>query len=146
MEARSFDSVVRRIASNYVTGLKSERRTRAELERLTGRCLVRNDVRLWSGNIDHVVCGPFGAFAIETKTNRYRFTDLAIARGRAKWLSTRLDDHRVTPVICLANRRQAPFQHRRVWVMGVDELVGWLEGRRDRPVDPVFALRALGAS
>ena len=99
---------------------------------------------MWNGNIDHVVCGPFGAFVIDTKTNGYRFPDLAIARGRAKWLSTKLEGHWVTPVICLANRQQAPFQHRRVWVMGIDELVDWVEARRDRPVDPVFALRVLG--
>jgi hypothetical protein len=131
-------------AGNYVTGLRSERRTRTELKRLGSRCFVKNDLGIRYGNIDHVVCGPTGAFAIETKTNRYLFIDLAIARGRAKWLSTRLDGHWVTPVICLANRKQAPFQHRRVWVMGIDELVGWLEERRDRPVDPVFALRMLG--
>jgi hypothetical protein len=130
-------------ARDYVIGLRSERGTRAELERLGGQCFVKNDLPTWNGNIDHVVCGSFGAFAIETKTNRYRFTDLAIARGRAKWLSTRLDGHWVTPVICLTNREQAPFEHRRVWVMGVEELIPWLEGRRDRPIDPGFAAGAL---
>ena len=83
-------------------------------------------------------------FLIDTKTNRYRFLDLAIARRRAKWLSEKLEGHWVTPVICLANGKRAPYEHQRVWVVGVDELVEWIEARRDRPVDPVFALRVLG--
>jgi hypothetical protein len=131
-------------AGRYVTGLQSERRTRTELKRLGNRCFVRNDLSVWNGNIDHVVCGPTGAFVIDTKTNRYLLPDLAIAKRRAKWLSDRLEGHWVTPVICLANRKRAPFEHRRVWVVGLDDLVEWLEARRDRPVDPVFALRVLG--
>jgi hypothetical protein len=51
-------------AGNYVTGLQSERRTRAELEQLGSRCFVRNDLSVWNGNIYHVVCGPTGAFAL----------------------------------------------------------------------------------
>src|SRR5262249_54914920 len=58
-------------AGRYVTGLQSERRTRAELQQLGSRCFVRNDLSVWNGNIDHVVCGPNGAFVIDTKTNRY---------------------------------------------------------------------------
>jgi len=131
-------------AGNYVTGLRSERATREELMRLGSRCLVKNDIQVWNGNIDHIVCGPSGAFLIDTKTNRYRFLDLAIARRRAKWLSDKLEGHWVTPVICLANGKRAPYEHQRVWVVGVDELVEWIEARRDRPVDPVFALRVLG--
>lgn len=131
-------------AGRYVTGLRSERATREELTRLGSRCFVKNDIRVWNGNIDHVVCGPSGAFLIDTKTNRYRFPDLAIARRRAKWLSDKLEGHWVTPVICLVNGKRAPFEHQRVWVVGVDELVEWLEARRERPVDPVFARRVLG--
>jgi nuclease-like protein len=131
-------------AGHYVTGLRSERATRQALVRLENRCFVKNDIRVWNGNIDHVVCGPSGAFLIDTKTNRYRFPDLAIARRRAKWLSDRLEGHWVTPVICLVKGRRAPYEHQRVWVVGVDELVEWLEARRDRPVDPVFARRVLG--
>jgi hypothetical protein len=132
-------------AKDYVTGLGSERIVREQLARLANRCFVKHDIGLPSGgNIDHVVCGPTGAFAIETKTNGYPSRALSVARRRAKWLSTKLDDHWVTPVICLVNREQAPFEHDRVWVMGLAELLPWLEHRRGRPVDPVFALRALG--
>jgi hypothetical protein len=132
-------------AGNYVTGLQSERMTREELKRLDGRCFVKNDIRVPNGNIDHVVCGPTGAFVIDTKTRGYQLTDLGIARGRAKWLSTKLGGHWVTPVICLVNRDHEPRQHDRVWVMDLEHLVAWLEGRHDRPIDPVVALRALGA-
>jgi hypothetical protein len=51
----------------------------------------------------------------------------------------------VTPVICLVNREQKPFEHDRVWVMGAAEVREWLERHRGRPLDPAFALRALGA-
>jgi hypothetical protein len=132
-------------AGDYVVGLSSERHVQNELAPLESRCFVRHDVPLRAGgNIDHVVCGPTGAFAIETKTTAYRRTDLAIARRRAKWLSTKLDNHWVTPVICLVRRDREPFEHDRVWIVPADDLRAWLEGRRNRPVDPVFALRALG--
>jgi hypothetical protein len=131
-------------AGNYVIGLRSERVVQDELSPLESRHFVRHDLSLpFGGNIDHVVCGPRGAFAIETKTRRYWKTDLPLARRRAKWLSSRLDNHWVTPVICLLNREFEPFQHGRVWVVSASDLRGWLESRRDRPVDPVFALRAL---
>jgi hypothetical protein len=132
-------------AGHYVTGLRSERRVQDALAPLAGRCFVAYDVPLpRGGNIDHVVCGPTGAFAIETKTNRYLERDLATTRKRAKWLSTKLDGHWVTPVICLVNREQKPYQRDLVWIMDRRELRAWLETRRDRPIDPVFAQRALG--
>ena len=140
------DEIFRRSerAGNYVTGLRSERAVQEELTPLEARHFVRHDVSLpLGGNIDHVVCGPRGAFAIETKTRRYRKTDLPIACRRAKWLSTRLNNHWVTPVICLLNREFEPFQQGRVWVVSASDLREWLESRHDRPVDPVFALRAL---
>jgi|SRR5262245_55191123 len=132
-------------AGNYHTGLRSERRVQEELAPLASRSFIAHDLSLpGGGNIDHVVCGPTGAFAIETKTNRYLARDLPIARRRAAWLSGRLDAHWVTPVICLVHREQKPFQHDRVWIMGRRELRPWLEARRDRPIDPAFAQRALG--
>ena len=131
-------------AGDYVIGLSSERVVRVELTPLKSRYFVRHDVSLpFGGNIDHVVCGPSGAFAIETKTRRYLKSHLPLARRRALWLSKRLDGHRVTPVICLVNRDRRPFEHDGVWVVSASELREWLEARRDRPVDPVFALRVL---
>ena len=132
-------------AGNFHTGLRSERRVQQELAPLASRCFIAHDLFLpTGGNIDHIVCGPTGAFAIETKTNRYLARDLPIARRRAAWLSRRLDDHWVAPVICLVNREQKPYQHDGVWITGGEELRPWLEARRDRPIDSVFAQRALG--
>jgi hypothetical protein len=131
-------------AGRYVTGLRSERQVQDQLAPLAGRYFVAYDLRVpRGGNIDHVVCGPTGAFAIETKTNRYLDKDLATARKRAKWLSAELDGHWVTPVICLVNREQKPYGRNRVWIMDRRELRPWLESRRDRPIDPGFAQRAL---
>jgi hypothetical protein len=132
-------------AGDYHLGLRSERRVQQELAPSASRCFVAHDLSLpWGGNIDHVVCGPSGAFAIETKTNRYLMKDLAIARRRSAWLSRKLDDHWVTPVICLVNREQRPYQRDGVWIMDAAELRSWLEARRDRPIDPAVAQRALG--
>jgi len=80
---------------------------------------------------------------IETKTTRYLRTDLPIARRRAKWLSSRLEGHWVTPVICLVRSDREPYQDGLVWVVSASGLRAWLEARRDHPVDPVFVLSAL---
>jgi hypothetical protein len=131
-------------AGNYVTGLKSERKVAEELGALERRHFVKHDVSLpFGGNIDHVVCGPTGAFAIETKTRRYLRSDLRQARRRALWLSQQLDGHWVTPVICLVDNHRAPYRDDRVMVVSAAELREWLEARRDSPVDPVFAMGAL---
>jgi hypothetical protein len=131
-------------AGNYVIGLRSERVVQEQLAPLQSRYYVKTDVSLpFGGNIDHVVCGPTGAFVIETKTTRYLRTDLPTARRRAKWLSSRLEGHWVTPVICLVRSDREPYQDGRVWVVSASELRAWLEARRDRPVDPVFVLSAL---
>jgi nuclease-like protein len=131
-------------AGNYVTGLKSERTVALELVALERRHFVTHDVPLpFGGNIDHVVCGPTGAFAIETKTRRYSKSDLPLARRRALWLSQQLGGHWVTPVICLVNDHRPPYRDDRVMVVSATDLPGWLEARRDSPVDPVFAMGAL---
>ncbi|HSS81492.1 MAG TPA: nuclease-related domain-containing protein [Gaiellaceae bacterium] len=131
-------------AGDYAIGLHSDRVVQEELSPLKARHFVKHDVSLpFGGNIDHVVCGPSGAFAIETKTRRYLKSHLPLARRRALWLSKRLDGHWVTPVVCLVNSDRSPYQHSRVWIVSASDLRVWLEARRDRPVDPVFALRAL---
>jgi len=134
MRERSFERVVRRLRSERVV---------QELSPLEDRHFVRHDVTIPFGSIDHVVCGPSGAFAIKTKTRRYLKSHLPLVRRRALWLSKRLDGHWVTPVVSVVNSDRSPFQHGRVWVVSASDLREWLEARRDRPVDPVFALRAL---
>ena len=127
-----------------VIGLCSERAVRDELAPLQSRYFVRHDISLpFGGNIDHVVCGPSGAFAIETKTRRYLKSHLPLARRRgalafeaSRWT---LGDAGHLP----ANSDRSPFQHERVWVVSASDLREWLEARRDRPVDTAFALRAL---
>jgi hypothetical protein len=78
-----------------------------------------------------------------TKTRRYLKTDLPLARRRALWVSRRLDGHWVTPVICLVDADRRPYRDDRVWVVSGGDLREWLEARRERPVDLVFALRSL---
>jgi hypothetical protein len=134
-----------RRAGDYVLGWQSERIVQEELAPLKQRYYVNHDVTGgFGGNIDHVVCGPTGAFAIDTKTTaRYVRVHYVSARRRAKWLSTRLEGRWVTPVICLVNSNRKPYQDERVWIVSASDLREWLEAQRGRPVDPVFALRAL---
>jgi len=135
-------------AENFVVGRRAEELIEAELEPLKSQgWLVAHDLQPgFRGNIDHVVCGPTGAFAIDTKTTAYRPHDLPRIRGRAKWVSDQLGGHWVIPVICLATRRQEPVERDRVWLVGGSDLRSWLESRRARPVDPTFAAEALGRS
>jgi nuclease-like protein len=126
-------------AQNYLRGRRSERVVEARLAPLEARYFVKHDVSLpFGGNVDHVVCGPTGAFMIETKSGRYLHPHLRRARRHAKWVSTKLDDHWVTPVICIVGRELKPRETEKVWILGDADLRAWIEGRRDRPIDPGF--------
>lgn len=133
-------------AGNFLIGRESEQKVESLLDPLSERgWFVTHDVPLpFGGNIDHVVCGPVGAFMIETKTRSYIPSDLPKARLHAKWLSDRLGGVWVTPVICLVARDREPFEPSKVAVMGAAQLRPWLESRRGRAVDPPDAARRLG--
>jgi nuclease-like protein len=53
----------------YAAGMRGEALVAAELDRLSRRHWVLHDVKVpgWKSNVDHVVVGPRGIFAIETK-------------------------------------------------------------------------------
>ena len=74
------------------------------------------------GDIDHIVLGPTGAFAIETESYRFMRRDAGQARGNAWWLKTKLEIPWVTAVLCVAGEPQ-PRHEDRVWVMGDADLV-----------------------
>jgi hypothetical protein len=132
------------VAHRYVIGFRSERLVQHDLSALPDHFFVKNDLSFpGGGNIDHMVCGPTGAFAIDSKTRTHVERDLGTARRRAKWLSTQLDDHWVTPVICEVEGRRAPFRKDGVWIVCGADLREWVQGRRDKPIDPVLAMRRL---
>jgi len=93
-----------------------------------------------AGNIDHLVCGPTGAFMVETKFRRYdNDSDLAKARRVAQMVAGELRTAWVQPVICFATRRYGPKTIKGVTVLGVDELVPYIRSQRN----PVVAFDAL---
>ncbi|MEY2485960.1 MAG: hypothetical protein QOH39_1608 [Verrucomicrobiota bacterium] len=55
---------------NWRRGALGEHVVRATLECLSDNYFVMNDINTSSGNLDHVVVGPTGVFAIETKNWR----------------------------------------------------------------------------
>jgi hypothetical protein len=87
------------------------------------------------GDIDHVLCGPGGAYAIETKSYGYRPSDVGQAVRNAIWLRDKLEIPWVTGVLCVDDDR-APFKKDKIWVVNHRDLVGWLEAQDAKPVDP----------
>lgn len=90
------------------------------------------------GDIDHVLCGPGGAYAIETKSYGYRISDVGQATRNAVWLRDKLEVPWVTGVLCVDDDRP-PFKKDRIWIVNHSDLVGWLESQHDPPIDPEYA-------
>lgn len=90
------------------------------------------------GNIDHVVWGPNGAYAIETKSGSFRRSHLSQALGNAAWTKRKLGVRWVTAVVCVPGRAE-PREDGYAWVVGRECLVEWLRKRplsRDVPAGP----------
>jgi hypothetical protein len=94
------------------------------------------------GDIDHILCGPRGAYAIETKSYGYRASDVVQATRNAVWLHEKLHVPFVTGVLCV-NDDRPPFKKDKVWVVSHRDLVGWLEAQPEKPIDPEYARACL---
>lgn len=57
-------------AFNWLNGARAERRIGAELRQLAdaGWLVLHGYKKDWGGDIDHVLCGPTGAYIVETKS------------------------------------------------------------------------------
>jgi hypothetical protein len=119
----------------WMGGAAAEVAVGTELDKLGAEGFtIEHDIdRLGAGNVDHLVCGPTGAFMIETKRSGYRMSDLLTARRRAAKLHDLLGVW-VTPVICIHRRRGNPFTHERVWIVPRDRLLEWLRSQHNKPV------------
>src|SRR5687768_1146565 len=71
-----------------VAGFAGERHVAQELSKLDDRFRVVHDVDIGRGNVDHVVIGPAGVFAIETKNRRGRVKSV----GETLVVNGRTDD------------------------------------------------------
>jgi hypothetical protein len=126
---RTFD-----VALPWLRGGRAERRVGEALAPLEQQGWeVQHDVDdPRGGNIDHVVCGPAGVFALETKLRRYEAGTVGQVKGRAARLSPRLGGRWVQPVVVLVERDDQPRQRDRVWIMGLPHLRSWLAAQPRR--------------
>jgi hypothetical protein len=124
---------------NWFVGSRAERAIGTKLEtfKQQGWLVLHGYKRDW-GDIDHVLCGPRGAYAIETKSYGYRAGDVGQAAGNAAWLKERLGVQWVTGVLCVDEDRP-PWKNGKIWVVSHRDLVEWLTRYRDTPVDPAYA-------
>jgi len=122
-----------REAEDWLTGSEAEVRVARELDPLRERgWLVVHDVkREGRGNLDHFVSGATGAYAIETKSGRYRAADRGQTVSNAIWAKTKFGQRWVTAVLCVGKEPpSAPYSVRHgdavVWIMGFDQVQQWL--------------------
>jgi hypothetical protein len=124
---------------NRLRGAVGEETVRDLLDPLQeeGWIVVHNWDRTRAGNIDHIVVGETGAFAIETKSGPYRSNAGAQAIGAAMAVRELADLSWVTPVACVADQ-DTPARKGPVWVVGPESLVEWITSarlHRGRPID-----------
>ena len=132
-------------AINRRTGYRAEKAVGDELEPLNDLdWLVTHD---WKkprgGNVNHIVCGPGGAFAIETKSSRFRWRSVSQAAGNAAEIKKALGVRWVQGVLCVDDPEQRPKKHDPVWVVSRQEIRDWLLAQHNEPVDIKAAASAL---
>lgn len=121
-------------ATDAIVGGDAETRVAAELAPLQERgwSIIHNVLREGRGNVDHVALGPRAAFAIETKSGKYRATDRGQAVSNAIWVKEKFSQRFVTAVLCVGKDSPvAPMFVRHgnasLWVVGPGQLRGLLE-------------------
>lgn len=123
-------------AMRWFVGGRAEREVGESLAVFKNRgWLLLHGYKRGRGDIDHVLCGPRGSYAIETKSYGYRPSDVGQVARNAAWLRDQLQAKWVTGVLCVDDDRP-PWRKDQIWVVSHDDLVGWLDGYRDVPMDP----------
>lgn len=120
----------------WLRGAKAEESVGETLNELRGEgwVLMHDIVQRGEGNIDHLAWGPEqGVYLIETKLRRYEDGQLVKVKRQAGKLHDELGSW-VTPVICLHQRRGAPFRSHGVWVVPQQHLLDWLRRQRNQLV------------
>jgi Nuclease-related domain len=77
---------------NWLKGSKAEEKVGGELDQLRreGWVVIHGLTTDWGGDVDHILCGPQGAYAVETKSGRFRKADLRQATYNAVWVKRKL--------------------------------------------------------
>jgi hypothetical protein len=122
---------------NWFVGARAEREIGAKLTtfKQRGWLVLHGYKKDRGGDIDHILCGPRGAYAIETKSYAYRAGDLKQTAINAWWLREKLDVQWVTGILCV-NEKRPPEKKGKIWVVSHDDLIEWVSQHRDTPVDP----------
>lgn len=130
--------------ANWIQGARAEREVGESLLTLgaKGWLVMHGYKRDW-GDIDHIVCGPNGVFAIETKSYGYKARDARQAAGNAAWLKERIGVVPwVTAVLCVDGDPEVRKKDT-VWVVGHREIVDWLVRQPSKPTDTALVLARL---
>lgn len=136
------------VGQRWQRGGGGEKRVGKLLEELEREgWLVEHDLmKPTGGNIDHVVVGPGGVFAVEVKLNRFGEGGLTQAGSHARYLRDRLGVP-VQPIICLAQSKMELKTYGDVPALGARHLLAYLRAQvgPPAPTTPEFvaALRAL---
>jgi hypothetical protein len=107
-----------------------------------GWTIAHNVPREGGGNLDHFLSGPTGAYAIETKSGKYRAADRGQTISNAVWAKEKFGVRFVTAVLCVETnppeepRRELHGQSE-CWVLGPAQLHDWLLAYRWTPRRPV---------
>jgi len=129
---------------NWLNGARAERRVGQGLTQFADRgwLVLHGYKKDWGGDIDHVLCGPTGAYIVETKSYGYRSRDIRQTAVNAWGLRQKLGVPWVTGVLCVDEDRP-PEQKGRIWVVSHRDLIPWLGTQRNQPVDLEIARAAL---
>jgi hypothetical protein len=131
-------------ALNWLIGGRAETAVGQLLDelRVDGWLVLHGYKKDRGGDIDHVVCGPGGAFAIETKSYTFRRRDVGQTAANAAWLKEHLGVRWVTGVLCVAGNHP-PEKVQTVWVLDANHLHAWIKRQRGAPVEPAIARERL---
>jgi Nuclease-related domain len=119
-------------ALTWLQGTRAEERVGERLDQLRGEGweVVHDLKKDFGGNLDHLIWGERGTYAIETKSGRFRHRDLAQAVGNAVWAKEKFGARWVTAVLCVGEDPPTPpRQYGHTWVLGPDDLQAWLRSR-----------------
>jgi Nuclease-related domain len=121
---------------NWLSGARAERKVGEPLDQRADRgwLVVHGYKKDRGGDIDHVLCGPNGAYAIETKSYGFRPRDIRQTTLNAWWLREKLGVPWVTGVLCVDEDRP-PTRRDRIWIVSHRDLIDWLEVQSNQPVD-----------
>ena len=128
----------------WLVGRRAERTVGERLDGLKDRgwLVLHGYKKDRGGDVDHILCGPNGAFIVETKSHGFRRRDIGQTAGNAWWVREQLGVRWVTGVLCVDETRPARREGR-VWVISHDSLIPWLEAQRGVAVDPSYAVEKL---